>query len=330
MTGKRKILKEEILSSVAGDLAGIEKALADNLAPRLALVSDIAGHLLFSGGKRLRPLMMVLSARMCRCTDHDVIRFSTIFEYLHAATLLHDDVVDEAEMRRGKRAAHLTWGAAGVVLTGDFLLARSLSIAALTRKPDIIDIVAGITEAMSQGEIDQLDKKGKIDLSEQEYMAVIQAKTAVLIRGACRSGAVLAGADPDRVTALSDFGFHLGVAFQMADDLLDYTADVKTLGKNPGADIREGKLTLPLIHALARAGRDDRDKIEAMIKDPRLSAEAFEELAALLHHYGGIAYTQEKAREHVKEAKNCLEKFDPSRERDIMMMLADYAIARDL
>ncbi|MFO7749310.1 MAG: polyprenyl synthetase family protein [Desulfobacteraceae bacterium] len=330
MTGKRQILKEQILSAVAGDLAEIEAALADNLSPRLAVVSDIAGHLLFSGGKRLRPLLMVLSARLCRCRDYDLIRFSTIFEYLHAATLLHDDVVDEAEMRRGKRAAHLTWGAPGVVLTGDFLLARSLSIAARTRKPEIIDIVAGITEAMSQGEIDQLDKKGKTDLSETEYMEVIQAKTAVLIRGACRSGAVLAGADPDRVTALSDFGFHLGVAFQMADDLLDYTADVKTLGKNPGADIREGKLTLPLIHALARAGCEDREKIQAMVKDTQFSAGKFEELAALLHHYGGIAYTEEKAREHIKKAKSSLEQFDFSREREIMMRLADYAIARDV
>ncbi|MEA2061965.1 MAG: polyprenyl synthetase family protein [Thermodesulfobacteriota bacterium] len=329
MTGKRDELKNKILSDVAGDLAEIEKALADNLAPRLPLVSDIAGHLLFSGGKRLRPLILVLSARLCGYKKGYEIVFSTIFEYLHAATLLHDDVVDQADMRRGNTAAHRIWKAPEVILTGDFLFARSLSIASRTKSAEIIEIVAEITEEMSQGEIDQLDKKGRLNLSEQEYMEIIRAKTAVLIKGACHSGAVLAGIDEKRKSALSEYGFHLGMAFQMADDLLDYTADVQTLGKTPGADIREGKLTLPLIFSLSKANERDRKKIEALIQNSCISFEEFNHLIDLLHKYKGISYTESKAEFHVKKAKEKLEVFELSRERDILMMLADYAIARN-
>ncbi|MFO7885273.1 MAG: polyprenyl synthetase family protein [Desulfobacteraceae bacterium] len=329
MTGKRDELKNKIMSGVADDLAGIEQALADNLAPRLSLVSDIAGHLLFSKGKRLRPLLHVLSARLCGYRDGMEIVFSTIFEYLHAATLLHDDVVDQADMRRGNTAAHKIWKVPQVILTGDFLLARSLSIASRTKSPEIIDIVAEITEEMSQGEIDQLDKKGRLNLSEQEYMEVIRAKTAVLIRGACHSGAVLANTDEKRKRALSEYGFHLGMAFQMADDLLDYTADVKTLGKNPGADIREGKLTLPLIFSLSKADETERKEIEALIQNPYISFKEFKHLIDLLHKYKGIAYTESKADFHVKKAKEKLEVFELSREKNILMMLADYAITRN-
>lgn len=330
MTQEKKRLKDKILAKVEKDLADIETALSENLNPRLTLVSDIAGHLLFSGGKRLRPLLMVLSSRICGYKDGFEITFSTIFEYLHAATLLHDDVVDQADMRRGKTAAHTVWGIPEVVLTGDFLLARSLSIASMTRLPAIIEIVAGITEDMSQGEIDQLDKKGRLDLSENEYMEVIQQKTAVLIKGACKSGAVIAHADIDNENALSQYGYHLGIAFQMADDLLDYTADFTTLGKKPGADIREGKLTLPLIFALSKANEKDRQYMEKIIQDARLTNEDFNELITMLHKYRGLEYTELKAREHVKKAKENLEIFEPSEARDVMMMLADYAIARDV
>ncbi|MBF0233147.1 MAG: polyprenyl synthetase family protein, partial [Desulfamplus sp.] len=260
-----KELKERILSQVGDDLSCIEKALHDNLTPHLDLVSDIAGHLLFSGGKRLRPLLMLLSSRLCNYQGDLAVKFSTIFEYLHAATLLHDDVVDEANMRRGKEAAHSRWSVPKVVLTGDFLLARSLSLAAETGIPALISVMAGITEDMSQGEIDQMVQKGRVDLSEEEYLKIIKRKTAVLIQGACRSGAIIAHAGKEKEDALDLYGYHLGMAFQMADDLLDYTGDAASLGKKPGADIREGKLTLPLIHALYAANSDDRAVMEHVI-----------------------------------------------------------------
>ena len=324
----KKDLKSIILAKVETDLADIETALHDNLKPNIDLVSDIAGHLLFSGGKRLRPLLMLLSARLCDYRGDMAVQFSTIFEYLHAATLLHDDVVDGADLRRGKTAAHTKWNSSKVVLTGDFLLARSLSLAAKTGIPAIIDVMAGITEAMSQGEIDQMGKKGNPDVTEEEYLQVIESKTAVLIQGACRSGAILGKAGAEKEQALSNFGYHLGMAFQMADDLLDYTADAESMGKKPGADIREGKLTLPLIHALSNAGPGDADWMKKLISSPDLSGQEFQMLKEKLVKYRGIEYTRKEAALQADKAKKSLEIFSLCESKEVMTMLADYAISR--
>jgi len=323
-------LKRRLISLVEKDLIDIEAALHENLSPNLPLVKEIAGHLLFSGGKRIRPLLMLLSTRLCQYQGEDAIGFSTIFEYLHAATLLHDDVVDEAELRRGRPAAHTQWSRPKVVLTGDFLLARSLSLAAKTGLPDIITVMAGITEDMSQGEIEQMEQKGNASLTEAQYMTVIQRKTAVLLQGACKSGGILARAGKEKEAALDAFGYHLGVAFQMADDLLDYTAQADTLGKNPGADIREGKLTLPLIKALENASNEDLAWMLKIIADPHFNENDFKKLQELLHHYKGIEYTEKMAAHHVSLAKQSLGAFTPCQAMDTMMLIADYAIARDV
>ncbi|MBF0573142.1 MAG: polyprenyl synthetase family protein [Desulfamplus sp.] len=377
-------LKNRIVSKVSTDLANIEKTLHDNLTPNLSLVSEIAGHLLFSGGKRLRPLLMLLSSRLCTQTldKFDVqnstieqlpirnsvdlfVKFSTIFEYLHAATLLHDDVVDEAQMRRGKPSAHSRWSVPKVVLTGDFLLARSLSLAAETKIPEIIAIMAKITEDMSQGEIEQMEYKSKVDLTESQYLKIIERKTAVLIQGACRSGAILAhrlkngskstlGHDEGkenfnwqttpqkmfeywqvREEALDRYGYHLGIAFQMADDLLDYTGDAAALGKNPGADIREGKLTLPLIHALSKANDEDSGVMKNIIlnccgklEDFNNSFDNFSLMLEKINKYKGIEYTESHAKHHVEQAKKSLELFQDCEAKEILMLLADYSISR--
>lgn len=389
-------LKDKILSKVGGDLADIEQALRENLNPHLDLVSEIAGHLLFSGGKRLRPLLMLLSSRLCSHQINpivpiaqnpnykNIVQFSTIFEYLHAATLLHDDVVDEAQMRRGKAAAHSIWSVPKVVLTGDFLLARSLSLAAKTEIPQIISIMAGITEDMSQGEIDQMEQKGRLDLTESQYLRIIKRKTAVLIQGACKSGAILAhsgrinyknshnnssssasdqnGYDEGkniktitkdeafkREEALDNYGYHLGIAFQMADDLLDYTGDSASLGKNRGADIREGKLTLPLIYALSKADSKDRAVMEDIIKgsfscdkcednlsssnrDENLnsSVNSFDLILEKIKRYKGIEYAELQAENHVEQAKKSLGIFQACEAKELLLMLADYSIARKI
>ena len=323
-------LKRRLISLVEEDLIDIEAALHENLSPNLSLVKEIAGHLLFSGGKRIRPLLMLLSTRLCQYQGEDAIDFSTLFEYLHAATLLHDDVVDEADLRRGKPAAHTRWSRPKVVLTGDFLLARSLSLAAKTGLPDIISVMAGITEDMSQGEIEQMEQKGNANLTEAQYMTVIQRKTAVLLQGACKSGAILARAGKEKEAALDAFGYHLGVAFQMADDLLDYTAQAETLGKNPGADIREGKLTLPLIKALENASDEDRAWILNIIADPDFDENDFKILQKQLHQYKGIEYTEKKAAHHINLAKQSLKMFTPCQAMDTLMLIADYAIARNV
>jgi octaprenyl-diphosphate synthase len=322
-------LKHKILMQVKHDLEEIEVALEQNLNPHLDLVSQIAGHILFSGGKRLRPLLMVLSARICGYDgDYDKI-FSTIFEYLHAATLLHDDLVDEATLRRGKPVANSIWGNAAAVLVGDFLLARSLAIAAETKQPEVIKVVSGITENMSQGEIHQLMKKGRLDLTEAEYMEIIKRKTAVLFQGTCRSGALIADESPAKETALADYGFNLGIAFQMVDDLLDYTLDTVTLGKEVGADLKEGKLTLPVIYSLKSADEKDRIRMENIIKNKNFSVNDFKTLIRMIDKYDGRSYTQTLAAEYVKNAKEALVVFEDSKPKEILLMIADYTLSRN-
>ena len=323
-----KGLKQNIIEQTEPDLERVEIALSRHLKPNIELVKAIASHLLFSGGKRLRPLLMIHSARICGYNEGFEIEFSTIFEYLHAATLLHDDVVDEADIRRGRTAAHRKWSASEVVLTGDFLLALALEIAAETKEPEIISVIAKITQDMSQGEIDQLEKKGNLDLSEAEYLDVIKRKTAVLIQGACQAGAILAKASEDKEAALSRYGFHLGMAFQMADDLLDYTASAKDLGKNPGADMREGKLTLPLIHSLANAEPKDKAWMQELIATPAFNPEQFEKFKEKLYLYNGIEYTENRARDHVEQAKACLDGFKDCESRQLLGWIADYSIER--
>ena len=322
-------LKHKILTQVKHDLEEIEVALEQNLNPYLDLVSQIAGHILFSGGKRLRPLLMVLSARICGYDgDYDKI-FSTIFEYLHAATLLHDDLVDEATLRRGKPVANSIWGNATTVLVGDFLLARSLAIAAETKQPDVIKVVSGITENMSQGEIHQLMRKGNLDLTEAEYMEIIKRKTAVLFQGTCRAGALIANVSLTKETALSDYGFNLGIAFQMVDDLLDYTLDTVTLGKEVGADLKEGKLTLPVIYSLKSADEKDRTRMENIIKTKNFSVNDFKTLIKMIDKYGGRSYTQNLATEYVRNAKEALAVFEHSNTKEVLLMIADYTLSRN-
>ncbi len=322
-------IKHKILTQVKNDLEEIEVALKQNLNPYLDLVSQIAGHILFSGGKRLRPLLMVLSARICGYDGgYDKI-FSTIFEYLHAATLLHDDLVDEATLRRGKPVANSIWGNAAAVLVGDFLLARSLSIAAETKRPDVIKVVSGITENMSQGEIHQLMRKGRLDLTEAEYMKIIKRKTAVLFQGTCRSGALIADAPEKIETALSDYGFNLGIAFQMVDDLLDYTLDTATLGKEVGADLKEGKLTLPVIYSLESADAKNRAHMENIIKNEDFSVNDFETLIKMINKYDGQTYTQTLATKYVQNAKKALSIFKNSKTKEILLMIADYTLSRN-
>lgn len=321
-------LKDKTLAMVKDDLADIEAALLQNLNPYFELVSQVASHMISSGGKRLRPLLMVLSAKICGNHKKSDNFFSIIFEYLHAATLLHDDIVDEACLRRGKPAARSIWGNPIAVLVGDFLLARSLSIAAKTGRPRVIRVIAEITENMSQGEIHQLMRKKSLDLSEEEYLEIVRRKTAVLIQGACAVGAIISDATAQQEKALSKYGFNLGVAFQMVDDLLDYSSDTSVLGKEIGADLKEGKLTLPVIYALKTAKSKDRDLMKKTLLSKECSAPDFENFLILLQKYGGLTYTKKMAAEYVKNAKDALSVFNSSEVKDILLYLADCTLAR--
>jgi octaprenyl-diphosphate synthase len=321
-------LKRKILAAVQVDLEAIETALEKNLNPHLDLVREVAGHILFSGGKRLRPLLMVLSARVCGYAGTYDKTFATALEYLHAATLLHDDLVDGAALRRGKPAAHLKWGNPIAVLVGDFLLARALTVSAATGSVRIVQILAELTEQMSQGEVHQLMRKGDIGLTEEEYLEVIRRKTAVLFEAACRVSAVLADAPREKEHALARFGFNLGMAFQVADDLFDYTLETPQLGKQVGADLREGKLTLPVIQALRQVRPAEREWMVSVIRNPDFSTEDFRRLVELLKSCGADRYAEQAAESFIAIAKRELAVFPPSETLETLMDIADYALHR--
>ncbi len=322
-------LKAQIVAAVKDDLTAIEKELSRQLHPKLDLVAKVAHHILFSGGKRLRPLLMVLCARLCGYSGKHATVYATAFEYIHAATLLHDDLIDQGVLRRGQPPAYRVFGNETAVLTGDFLLARALTVAAMTENLEAVRILVNITDQMSQGEIDQLQKKGRLEITEKEYLDIIRAKTAVLFRGACRVGALVADAPGRAVDALSEYGLHLGMGFQMIDDLLDYTADTGVFGKKAGTDLKEGKLTLPIISALGNANHRQRAEMAAMIAEHRFSKGDFKRLLTLLTHLGGIDYTRRQADQHIVRARKALEMFPPSAEKAILRNIADYAMVRN-
>jgi octaprenyl-diphosphate synthase len=321
-------LKEKILNAAGDELIHIDKALKDNLTPHLELVRQVAGHVLFAGGKRLRPLLMVLAARICGHQGRDAATYSVIFEYLHTATLLHDDVVDGANLRRGQPVAHQVWDPPTAVLTGDYLLARSLTLATRTGKPEVVHAIAAITEDMAQGELRQLVYKGDLTLTEEAYREVIRSKTAVLFQAACRVGALIADAPSSQVQAIGEYGFELGMAFQMADDLLDYLQDTSVLGKTMGADLREGKLTLPVIHALQHVVGEQKQWMSDLIQKRTFSTVEFQRLMELLKSRGSIDYTRQCARSHVMAANSALNAFGPSSMRSLLQDVAEYAAAR--
>ena len=322
-------LKTRLLSEVAPDLEKIEAALKHHLTPDLAVVSEVAGHIIFSGGKRFRPLLILLCSRLCGHGEEYVYHFTTAFEYLHTATLLHDDIVDEASLRRGKPVANKVWDNSTAVLVGDFLFARASGLIAKTRIMEGIEIIARVTENMTQGELFQMAHKGRLDLTEAEYMDIIKWKTAVLFQGSCEIGAGMGDVKEAWKQALSDYGFYLGMAFQMADDLLDYTQlEVEKLGKKFGADLREGKLTLPVIRSLEKAQPDDRAAMQAIVNKKEFSMGEFQQLVALMEQYGGMAYTRKMAAGYVEKAKDCLKVFPDSRTRQTLAGFAEYALVR--
>jgi len=317
------------MSAVASDLEKIETSLKRNLDPYLDLVQTIAGYILFSGGKRLRPLLMILCARMCGYNRHNLIHFSTMFEYLHVATLLHDDVIDAADMRRGKKAAHHVFGAAETVLTGDYLLAKSLAIAGETGKMAIIQLAARITSEMAQGELLQMKNQRNPNLTQDDYFKIVHSKTAVLMQAACESGAILADASQNIIESASSYGKNMGIAFQIADDILDYTAQTHILGKKVGADLREGKLTLPVIYTLQNASDNERTFIEKLIQDAHFSYSDFEKLIDIMVNLGSMTFCLDQAQSFVNKARKSLMEIPETPEHKILFDIADFVVARD-
>ena len=321
---------KEYLPKVESDLRMIEKLLEEELSTSLEVLNDMVRHTLFAAGKRLRPLLMILCARLCGAITPEVFRASVIFEYLHVASLLHDDLIDEAKTRRGKPAAYTIWGNAGAVLSGDFLLARTVAIAAETNDMDIVKCLAALTTEMAQGELQQLVLKGHVEITEEEYFQVIHRKTALLIEMACRVGGMLVKAPVEQIKAVDTYGYHLGMAFQIMDDILDYTADSATLGKQTGADLREGKVTLPILILLKHCTPDEKTYIKCLFGQKEVSDTDMNRVVEMLTQYHALSQSLSVAQTHVAESIAALSIFSSSEMRDILETVSAYAIDRNV
>jgi len=319
------------LEFVQPDLEAIEAQLNAQITSEVRKVHALGGHVLSAGGKRLRPAMVALSARAI-APDPDIERLTIVgasVELVHMATLVHDDVVDNTAFRRGKPTANAVFGNGVAVLTGDFLLARAMRLLAGDGDLRLMRTVSEITIEMSEGEVLEILATGDPTITQEHYFEILRKKTAVFVGGCCRCGAILGGADAEQQAALGQYGHHLGMAFQIADDLLDYTGDPSITGKPVGSDLRDGRATLPFLLAVNEARPADQNRILAAFGNAALDDDAVEEVVRILEKYGAFERTREVARAHVEQADAALAQLPPSRARDCFAALTDYVVQRD-
>ncbi|OIQ01362.1 MAG: octaprenyl diphosphate synthase [Syntrophobacteraceae bacterium CG2_30_61_12] len=321
-------LKAVITARIRPDLERIEAEIQQHLDSSVPLIGVVGSHIIRSGGKRLRPLLMILSARMCGYQGRGDAALAVVFEFLHAASLLHDDVVDNAEVRRKQPAANTIWGNPAAVLVGDFLYSKSILMTVGHGNPRILEVLTDTTTKMAEGEVLQLIHADDLELDEAAYLEVIIRKTAVLISAACRIGAIFGGADSSREQALYRYGHHLGIAFQLIDDLLDYTGSATELGKPVGNDLQEGKATLPLIYAMANADEADRVRLRTRFSADRIDEQDFRTVRQIVELRGGLDYTRRQAVHHLTEAKAALSVFPDQPSKETLQMIADYVLHR--
>lgn len=310
------------------DLDSTEKKIAETLGTVAPAISAVGNHLLTSGGKRIRPFLAILCSKLFG-TDGD--RISTLacsVEFIHTASLIHDDVVDGARIRRGQPSAHSIWGNQAVVLVGDFLYANALRLANLLEHQKIMDALCTATAKMSEGELIQLSKKGNPDITEDDYMKIIQGKTAILMSAACRGGAVLGNASLQQEDALTSFGLNFGFAFQIVDDILDYMAEQDSLGKSLGKDLEEGKITLPMINLLKDANPEEANEVKEILGTERLSENNLSYIQQLMKQYKSIEKSYLEADTLLGKAKKELDVFGDSIEKRSLLTISDYVISR--
>jgi len=317
-----------ILDSFQPDFEKIEQVLSRHFASHIPFVNEVSRYIIFAGGKRLRPLLTVCAARLCGRDDDAVFNLSAVPEYLHAASLLHDDVVDGGVMRRGKSPAYKIWGNKATVLVGDFLYGRAIELASRFGDTRIAEAIAEAVALMSEGEIIQLLQAKTPSYGEETYLEIINRKTASLISASCKIGALLAGVEKSEVQALSDYGLYMGQAFQMIDDILDYTADAGELGKAIGTDLAEGKITLPLVVAIEKASSKEKKRLLQVLSGGNPSKKELVWVKDLLINTGGLDYTRSQAKALVRLACESLETFAPLETKDLLHGLAWFVLER--
>jgi len=319
---------EDAISSITEELREVEAEMAKNLFSEIAMIPTVSRYLISSGGKRFRPILLLLCAHMCGYCGPRAVPLASTVEFIHTATLLHDDVVDRAFMRRGLASANSVWGDGASVLVGDFLFSKSFSLIVKDGNLDILGVVSEATTRMAEGEVMQLVKMGNPEITEEDYYFVVTNKTAVLISAACRIGGILGGISPGEGKALADFGLNLGIAFQLMDDTLDYVSEEETLGKAIGKDLEEGKITLPLIHTLQVCSPAEKDRLNRIIKSQDRQEDDLQFALKVIHERGGVEYTMNRAEGFVEESKSFLASFPLSREKEALAAIADYTVKR--
>ncbi|HEY3309817.1 MAG TPA: polyprenyl synthetase family protein [Desulfuromonadaceae bacterium] len=319
---------QSALNIIGDDLKQVESQFKKDLESDVPLIRKVGEYVLSSGGKRVRPALLLLSAKLCDYQGNKAVPLASVVEFIHTATLLHDDVVDSATLRRGIASANTLWGNEASVLVGDFLFSKSFSLMVGVGSLDILRVFSEATTIIAEGEVLQLLCTGELDLTEDRYIGVVRAKTAILMSAACEAGAILGQVTPEKQKMLADFGMDLGIAFQLMDDILDYIATEEDFGKSIGHDLEEGKITLPLIHTLRQCTAGERDKIAAVIEQDEMSLDDFRDVSALVKQYGGIDYTVSVAKRYINKCTVYLKSFGQCLVGEALLELADYVVTR--
>ena len=318
-----------IFEPIQEQLEAVEEAYAKHIQSRVELIPEIGRYIQSSGGKRVRPAVLLMAARLAGYTGEQSVNYASVVEFIHTATLVHDDIIDDADLRRGKAAVHSRWGNNVTVLLGDYLYIKSMGMALSYDSLDLVRLLCDVTLRMIEGELYQLTKAGNVSITEDEHFEIIRRKTAYLFGGCAEIGGMLGGVNDEERRALREYGFSLGIAFQLVDDLLDFTADKTALGKPIGGDLREGKVTLPAILVMQRDGGRASELISSAISDRTITQSDWNELKGLLHEHRAVDHAYERAVEYATIAKDCLDIFPPSPEKDGLVALPDYVLARD-
>ncbi|WP_298035911.1 polyprenyl synthetase family protein [uncultured Desulfuromonas sp.] len=319
---------DKALELLQDDLIKVEAQFKKDLDSEVLLIRKVGEYVLASGGKRIRPMLLLLCARLSGYSGQYHIGLASVVEFIHTATLLHDDVVDSAVMRRGNDSANAVWGNEASVLVGDFLFAKSFAIMVKGGDLGVLKVLSEATTNMAEGEVLQLISTCDLDMDEDRYITVVRNKTAVLLAAACQCGGILGKVSSAQEQALSDFGMDLGIAFQFMDDALDYVAEESEFGKARGQDLAEGKMTLPLIEALRHCSGEDREQVASIVEKEEISADDLEFVLSLIGRHDGIGHTRARAGALVERAKARLEAFPPSPAREALCEVADFVVSR--
>ncbi|WP_300974885.1 polyprenyl synthetase family protein [Sphingomonas sp. LHG3406-1] len=319
---------DPLVALTAADMNAVNQVILSRMQSEVPLIPELAGHLIAGGGKRMRPMLTCASAALCQYTGSRHHKLAAAVEFIHTATLLHDDVVDGSGTRRGKRTANLIWGNPASVLVGDFLFSRAFELMVEDGSLKVLKILSSASAVIAEGEVAQLTAQRQITTSEDTYLQIIEAKTAALFAAACEVAPVVAEAGEEAEEALRSFGRNLGIAFQLVDDAIDYTSEAKTSGKDLGDDFREGKMTLPIILAYARGSEDERRFWKEAVGGERTSDADLAHAITLFHQTGAIADTLERARTYARRALDNLATFPAGKARTALTRAVEFAVAR--